>query len=87
MGNHLIGIDSLMSKINLNLGKLIQYYKRKFNIYNKNVKLNKKLHTGGILSRKRLRFQINNYFKNQLDRSRYMGKLIYSKTIQQLEQA
>jgi DNA/RNA endonuclease G (NUC1) len=87
MGNHLIGIDSLMSKINLNLGKLIQYYKRKFNIYNKNVKLNKKLDTGGILSRKRLRFQINNYFKNQLDRSRYMGKLIYSKTIEELEQA
>lgn len=88
MNDHLINLDKLCNMAGINIDNLLNYYLQKNNIMEE---LDKKDITDindiyKIIKKKKFKFIINRYFTTQMGRSEYYGRLIYSKTLKELEE-
>lgn len=88
MNKHIVSMDKLCNMANMSLDHLLNYYLQKFSIMEglENNKVPKVGELFKIMKKKKFRFQINRYFTTQMGRSEYYGRLVYSKTIKELEE-
>ena len=88
MSKHIVSMDKLCNMANMSLDHLLNYYLQKFSIM-EGLESNKVPKVGElfkIMKKKKFRFQVNRYFTTQMGRSEYYGRLVYSKTMKELEE-
>ena len=87
MSNNLISLDRLSKMAELNLNQILNYYSQKCGLV-KGLDSNNipnKHEIFKFIKKKKFRFYINKYFTTQMGRSEYYGRLINSKTMEELE--
>lgn len=87
MSKHMIGMHKLCDMAGMSLDHLLNYYLQKNSIMEgldeKDVPRLYELFR--MIKKKKFRFQVNRYFTTQMGRSEYYGRLVYSKTMEELE--
>jgi DNA/RNA endonuclease G (NUC1) len=87
MSRHMIALNKLCDMSGISLHYLLNYYSQKTNsvseLDEKDIIKTHELFR--FIKKQKFRFQINRYFTTQMARSEYYGRLVYSKTMEELE--